>query len=388
MSDTPKTFDPTALPSPPPRQRKAAATPPAAPAEMAPQAAPQPIAPMMPPQNYTQGGFPGASMPQGFPQGGFPQPGFQQPGFPPANFPQGAFPQPHEVVGERPFYPGAFEPQAPANPLARFFRVPGMHIKLPSHGAYMPPGSVEFTATGELPVFPMRAADEILLKNPDSLMSGYAVEQLLASCVPAIKAPALVSMPDLDVLFLAIRAATFGPKMEFEVRCPKCEAEHNFEADLLALLTRITELPTECPVRLTDEVVAYLRPYNMRNATTVAVATFEETRRLQAVAEESEKVKAQTMTGSIQRITKLSEAMMADCVMQVATPDGVEQDPGRIREFMGNIPRDWTKRIEKALRDLNDGGLDKTITPTCETCGHTWETALEFDPASFFGQSS
>jgi hypothetical protein len=361
MSETPpQFFRPTAAVAPPPRQQ-----------------------PGFPP------GFQGGTvqgMPPGF-QGGPVQgmpPGFQggaAPGFPPG-FQQA----PTDDFNEQTFYPGAFQPQG--NPLMKYFRVPGMHVSLPSKGAYLPEGAIEFTATGEIPVYPMRAADEILLKNPDSLMSGFAVEQMLTSCVPAIRAPQLISMPDLDVLFLAIRAASFGDKMEFEVKCPKCGEENVFDADLPTLLQRVTELPTECPVRLTDEVVAYMRPYNLRNATTVAVATFEETRRLQAVMEEDEKVRSQAMTGSIKRIAELSNRMMADCVMYVVTPDGAESDPSRVSEFLANIPRGWTNKIEIALRDLNSYGLDKTIHPTCTKCEHQWETSLEFDPASFFGQGS
>ena len=63
------------------------------------------------------------------------------------------------------------------DPLAKYYRMPGVHVRLPSNGAFMPPGSVQFTVTGEVPIYPMRAADELLLKSPDALMSGYAIEE-------------------------------------------------------------------------------------------------------------------------------------------------------------------------------------------------------------------
>ena len=81
--------------------------------------------------------------------------------------------------------------------LKKYYRMPGVHIRLPTNGAFMPPGSVEFTMSGDIPVYPMRGADELLLKSPDALMSGYAIEELLKSCVPAIQFPRLVSSPDL-----------------------------------------------------------------------------------------------------------------------------------------------------------------------------------------------
>ena len=99
---------------------------------------------------------------------------------------------------------------AGANPLTKYFRIPGVHIKLPTHGAFMPTGSVAFTMNDEVPVYPMRGMDELLLKSPDALMNGYAIEKLIESCVPAIKFPRLISSPDLDVILMAIRAATYG----------------------------------------------------------------------------------------------------------------------------------------------------------------------------------
>jgi hypothetical protein len=274
------------------------------------------------------------------------------------------------------------------NPLARYFRAPGVHVRLPSNGAYMPRGSVSLTATGEVPVYPLRAADEILLKNPDALMSGQAVEEMLRSCVPAIQEPRLISMPDLDVLFLAVRAASYGPKMEVEAKCPKCEAVSTFDADLPSVLTTVTQLPESCPVRLSDEVIVYLRPYNLRNASVVSVAAFTESRYLQNLENATDQERSAALNESFRKIHAVSNATTADCVLQVSVPDQVVTDPHAIREFLANIPGEWTKKIEAALKELNGKGMDKRIGVQCSKCSHEWHTELEFDPSSFFGQSS
>jgi hypothetical protein len=350
---------------------------------MAPQPLPQAMQHPVPPQ--MQGGFP-------------PQPA----GFPPADAPQRqsrplptqarpAAPQ-QQNFGlpnfTQPVQPG-FAPVAPtANPLMAFTRMPGMHIRLPSQGAYMEPGALALTSTGELPVYPMRAADEVLMKNPDALMSGQAVESLIASCVPGIRDPRMVSMPDLDVLLLAIRAASYGEKMEFEVKCPKCGEENVFDAHLPSLLATVSQLPATYPIPLQEGLTAYMRPYALKNATQVAIVSFEETRRIQSIEGQPDEVKAQTIAGSLKRITALSELMLNDCVVAVETPQGTVTDPNHIREFLADIPRDWTKRMEVGLKDLNSYGLSKKIKPTCSKCQHTWETELEFDPSSFFGQGS
>lgn len=274
------------------------------------------------------------------------------------------------------------------NPLAKYFRTPGLTITLPSKAAYMPKGSVEMTMTDELVVFPMRAADELLLKSPDALMSGFAVQELIRSCIPGIKAPQLVSMPDLDVILLAIRAASYGEKMEVAVTCPSCGHENTFDAHLPSMLGTIKDLPPHCSVRLSDEISVQIRPYNLRNATQVGTATFQETRKLQFAEDQSDEVKSEMMNQSLKRMTELNAQMMADCVMQVLTPEGAISNPAFIAEFFANVPNKWTKKVETALADLNQKGMDKSLNVTCSKCQHEWTTELEFDPSSFFAQSS
>lgn len=387
-------FDPSEMALPPEFPRPQAAPPMGMPQPMGtpqPQGFPQPMGmPQAAPQ--MQAAFP--PQPPGFPSAetanrqvrSLPTPPRPQavPANPTAVPPIPSFTQPMQPGFAMP----SMDPGLAENPLLAFTRMPGMHIKLPSQGAYMPPGSLRLTATGELPVYPMRAADEVLMKNPDALMSGLAVEQLILSCVPGISNPQTISMPDLDVLLLAIRAASYGEQMEFEVKCPKCGEENAFDAHLPSLLGNVTELPVSCPVPLTEGVTAYMRPYALRNATQVAVISFEETRRIQSAEGKPDDERAQIVSVSLKRITALTEMMLKDCVMCVEIPTGQVTDPTHIGQFLSNIPRSWTKRMEDALKDLNSHGLSKKIQPVCSKCAHEWETELEFDPSSFFGQGS
>lgn len=276
------------------------------------------------------------------------------------------------------------------NPLSKYFRTPGYTITLPTNGAFLPPGSIDLTMTGDVPVFPMRAADELLLKSPDALMSGFALEKLIESCVPAIKcSPRLISSPDLDVILLAIRAASFGEKMDIEVTCPKCGEENKFEVELAPILATAKTLPKENPVRFTDELVAYVRPYNLHNATSLAMASFNEAKKLRAIEKiPDDGLKQQKINESYANINKIAQATLVECVYKVVTPEATVEDPAQIAEFMLNIPRDWTRKVETVLREINEKALDKRIHLKCPSCGHEWTTEVEFDPVNFFVQGS
>lgn len=280
------------------------------------------------------------------------------------------------------------------NPLSAYFRVPGLSVLLPTGGAFMPENSYSTAVDGSFPVYPMRTADEYLLKSADSLLSGHAIEKLIESCMPGIKAPSWVSMPDLDVILLAIRAATYGDKMEVNAICPICEHENVFDCHLPSVLDTMKPVPTDNPVRLSNELVAYVRPYCFRNATQIALVTFQETRKVQALEldmDATDEQRSQQLNASMARISKLQADMLAECVYKIATPNGDVSDPQYIREFVNNISAAWVVDVAKKLTELNDNyGIDKSVHAECQNkkCGHVWTTNIEFDPSSFFDTGS
>lgn len=73
------------------------------------------------------------------------------------------------------------------NPLQKYFRQPKIYLSLPSNGKYYPAGSLEISETGEYPVFPMTARDEIMIKTPDALLNGEATVAVIKSCIPLLK---------------------------------------------------------------------------------------------------------------------------------------------------------------------------------------------------------
>ena len=275
------------------------------------------------------------------------------------------------------------------NPLKDFYRLPGVHTKLPTNGAFMPPDSIEFTLSKDIPVYPMRSADEMLLKSPDALMSGYALEELLKSCVPNIKKPRLISSPDLDVLLVAIRAATYGEIISFSPTCPSCGVENETKRNLSYLLTSMTFVDPENVVRLTDDILVYLRPYNLENASIMGLASFEEARKLQAAdVSEDESARSKQINLSMKRITDLSEETTADCIIKIIIPDKEVTDTRHILDFTRNISKSWTEKIQAKLEEINKKGIDKSYDLKCGSCEHEWKSEIEFNPSSFFAASS
>ena len=87
------------------------------------------------------------------------------------------------------------QPNQP-NPLTQYFRQFKLYLKLPSGIAYYTTDQVQFTDSGEIGVMPMTGKDELSLKNPDALLNGEALVEVIKSCVPGVKNPRVLLTND------------------------------------------------------------------------------------------------------------------------------------------------------------------------------------------------
>ena len=281
---------------------------------------------------------------------------------------------------------------APNNPLSKYFRQPGIHITLPSRGLYFKNNEAKLAMNNEIAILPMTAADEIIINNPDSLLNGSAIEKIITSCCPGIKFPRQLPVIDVDVIMLAAKLVSYGDVLELTAECPKCKTANTFEVSIRELLSKIKLLPDEISTRLNDDLIVVLRPYTLEVSNRINMAQFEENKLLQLIMKEEheEKVKVNALATSFDRITNLNLEALSECVIKVITPEGEVTDPKSIKEFMNNISREFIKKIKDKLQELNDYGLPKSINVECENekCKHEWETAVVYDPSSFFVSGS
>ena len=118
------------------------------------------------------------------------------------------------------------------NPLKQYFRRPSIYIKLPSGYKNYPAGVIDIPESGELPVYPMTAIDEITVKTPDALFNGSAIVDIINSCIPNIKDPWKLSSVDVDAVLIAIKSAADGNDMELETTCPACDESSTYGVNL------------------------------------------------------------------------------------------------------------------------------------------------------------
>lgn len=272
------------------------------------------------------------------------------------------------------------------NPLQKYFRQPAIYMRLPSGGHFWAPGSLELGANGDLAVYPMTARDELMYKTPDALMNGQSTVDVIQSCIPQIKDAWQCPAIDLDAILIAIRIASYGNQMNFDVTCPKCKETNEYSNELSPVLDSIRAPNFSQPVRA-GGLEIYLKPQSYRAMTQANLKAYQEQRMLIMVndSELSDDEKIKKFTEMFRELTDMTITGMARNIQAIKTDQDIVTDESFIHEFLTNCSKPVWSAIENKLRQL---GKDAAIPDNhikCADCGHEFDTPLTFDLSNFFG---
>ena len=271
------------------------------------------------------------------------------------------------------------------NPLRQYFRRPSVYMKLPSGGLGYPEGAIDVTETGELPVYPMTAIDEITARTPDALFNGTAVVELIRSCIPNIKDPWAVSNVDLDAILVAIKAASSpNGEMDIESACPKCEEVSGYKINLAGLLTGLSSPDFKTPLDLGDLSISF-RPLSFREVNEASVQQFELQRIFNQLesAEDDEK-KAKIMQEGLQKITSLTMELLSKSIVEIATPTVPVTETAYILDFLQHCDRNLYIQIREYSANIRKDSELKPMQITCIACGHNYDQTITLNPTDFF----
>ena len=281
--------------------------------------------------------------------------------------------------------------QSTENPLSGYFRDVAIYVHLPSNGLYSNPGDIEASSSGEVAVYPMTTADELLFKSPDALLNGEAIAKVIQSCVPSIKNVYNLPMNDVESILLAIRHSTYGDQMDFEVKCSECETPKEFGVSIESALISGKSLEGDKNVKLDNGLIVKLKPYTFSSSVKAASLAFNEEKLLQLLMEEDleDEEKAIKASESLRRATELTMELLTDSIIAVYGEHDklITNEREHISPWLSNISSQHSKLIETAINELNTTGINKEVHLICDKCEHEWSTNIEFDPSDFFGES-
>jgi len=287
------------------------------------------------------------------------------------------------------------KPLPPANPLSQFYRRPGNFIELPSGGRFYknPP---KLSETNELAVYPMTAKDEMVLKNPDSLLNGEALKHVLASVAPDIKDVNEIPAPDIDAILVSMRMASYGDDMELDVshRCNASEGKsQRITVSLGGILGTLRPIEADVgKVTLSSGIKVEMKPYTLDAQSRLLRQQFVTMRQLQALeSKENSTVdqKAEVANKGYAALVDLSQETLAQSIMSVTLPDGTQvTNYAHIYDWVKNLDRASNERLDQELKKFGTFGITREVTVKCDYCGEEYKSDMLFDPTSFFAVGS
>ena len=280
------------------------------------------------------------------------------------------------------------------NPLQKYYRQPSIYIKLPSEGRYYSPNAFVPTETGDVPIYPMTAKDELAFKTPDAMINGQATVDVMKSCVPNLKDPWKLVNYDTDAVLLGIRIATYGETMTINYTVPITNEEQSETVNLPALLEDLGR------VKIADESVTakgfkiVMQPLDYKTLTRIQIARFEQQKMYGTVANSvlTEEQRQTAFAKSYDTLNKINFSLLLDSIKEITTPAGdVVNDRKQIIDFCDNADAQTIGEIQDKLTELRTQAqipplrIKATEEQIKKGVPATFPVPITFDNSNFFG---
>lgn len=270
------------------------------------------------------------------------------------------------------------------NPLKQYFRRPAIYLKLPSGGKNYPEGVIVMTETGELPVYPMTAIDEITSKTPDALFNGSAIVDIIHSCIPNIKDPWKLTSVDLDAVLIAIRSAANGSELEMETICPSCNEDAKYGLNLVGLLSTIKSGDYETELAVNDLLIKF-RPLTFKEMNEVSVSQFDMQRQFMQLNQlEDMDEKTRRSKEVLKSITDTTMQALSKCIIYIKTPTVFVDEGEYIFDFIQNCDKTMYEQIRDHNASLKQQSESKPLKVKCIHCNHEYEQPFTLNVSDFF----
>jgi hypothetical protein len=280
------------------------------------------------------------------------------------------------------------------NPLGQYYRQPQIYIKLPSGGRYYPKEVFTPTETGEIPILPMTAKDEMAFKTPDAMINGQSTVDVIKSCVPNLLDPWKMVNYDTDAVLLAIRIATYGETMDITFRVPGLNEQQQHTMNLPALLEDLGRIEIADSTTTSKGFKVDIQPLDYKTLTKIQIARFEQQKMYGTIDSSSmtEEQKQTAFAKSFETLNTVNFSLLIDSIKSITTPKGdTVVDRAQIIEFCNNAD---TKTITEIQEKLSELRLQAQIAPlkikTTEEqikkgAPASFEVPVTFDNSNFFG---
>lgn len=273
--------------------------------------------------------------------------------------------------------------KAPNPLLARLNKLPGTTIRLPSRGIFYTDGELSNDSVdGEVQLFPMTTTDELMMRSPDMLFQGTAIENVLKRCLPQISKPMQLLVGDIDYILTQLRRVSYGTHIPITYNCQCAKTEEEVKKRQISGSNQYN-IPVDHFIQHTTELD--IKDFNKKfkivlgNGQRVVIRPIRyiDFVRLQQMNELSD-------TSNMDDIREFIGRNFAAVTVSV---DDIT-DSELIIEWYKELPRFETELIRDKIDAIGQWGIDFKYTIKCVSCKKEQEITTQLNPLYFFMQPS
>lgn len=270
------------------------------------------------------------------------------------------------------------------NPLRQFFRRPAVFLQLPSGGRFYSDDVIKQTETGELPVFPMTAIDEITARTPDALFNGEGMTQIIKSCIPDILKPWEINNIDLDAILIAIRVASGENDMKMDSECPKCNEVNPYAIDLNKILPQLKCPNFDKPLEIVGMKIKF-RPLTYKELNQFGIEQFNIQRMFANLDTiEDVDVKRQKSSEALKTVTDVTIKLIATSIQYIEAGGTQVSEKEYILEYLQNCEKNVYTELRDYTTKLREEAQIKPFHTTCPNCKNEYDQPFTLNLTDFF----
>ncbi len=269
------------------------------------------------------------------------------------------------------------------NPLQQYFRQPKIYVSLPSQGVYNAPGMIQGDVN-KIPVYGMTGMDEIMARTPDALLTGESTVKIIESCCPSIKNAWDLSSLDTELIFSAIRIATYGNKLGVSSTCQHCDHSNSYDIDLSFIIEHFSNCKFDNQVVL-ENLIVKIQPLTYKRKSEFAMKNFQLQQKLNQVDfMENEDEKRLKIVELFKEMGNIQNEIYIQCVESVEADNRVVTERPFITEWLLNCDRAVFDKIKEQIEKNQKLWSIPDFPAICEECKGEIKLRLDLDQSNFF----
>jgi len=255
-------------------------------------------------------------------------------------------------------------------------RHPELFINLPS--------DVALNNHSPVSVYASTAQDEIIVRTPDSLMNGLAMEQMIQNCCPEFQYKTLLAC-DITTILGSIRIANGENTLDVYIECPHCKNSDSYEIPLRQMLVNINAKDWYTDIELPNGLKVSVRPPTYSRYSLFAM---EEYKLRKSVMQISALENREDYSDIVLDLDKKHQNLVLDfqtgCIYKIEIDRAEILNQEHIKQWFSNSDLQLQKLITDHISKAEKSCQLETVTINCTDCKKSILFPLDLDFCNLF----